>query len=166
MWRPGFMWCWSFLRKMQFRIKRTHCELIDNLEGIHEKDLSFETLADIVYIAGYVIRHDLLTEDTSDYCEKYGSFLKEINRGGLRIPGDSACSWTMYCYVVFHEVNQTTCRKSIAEIFFSISEKYYLGLSIKNSYFLANIFFNNLVHHQTLRSSKEAKQKVIKLSSY
>ena len=63
---------------MQFRIKRTHCELIDNLEGIHEKDLSFETLADIIYIAGYVIRHDLLTEDTSDYCEKYGSFLKEI----------------------------------------------------------------------------------------
>ena len=71
------------------------------MEGIHEKDLSSETLAGIVYIAGYVIRHDPLTEDTSDYYEKYGSFLKEINHGGLRIPGDSACTWTMYCYAVF-----------------------------------------------------------------
>ena len=75
--------------------------MINNLEGIHEKDLSSETLAGIVYIAGYVIRHDPLTEDTSDYYEKYGSFLKEINHGGLRIPGDSTCTWTMYCYAVF-----------------------------------------------------------------
>ena len=43
----------------------------------------------------YVIRHDPLTEDTSDYYEKYESFSKEINRGGLRIPGDSACTWSI-----------------------------------------------------------------------
>ena len=78
------------------------CEMIDNLECIHEKDLSFESLAGIVYIAGYVIRRDPLTEDTSDYYEIKGLFLKQINRGGLRIPGDLECSWTMYCYVVFH----------------------------------------------------------------
>ena len=41
---------------------------------------------------------------TSDYYVPIikGSFLKEINRGGLGIPGDSACFWTLYCYVVFH----------------------------------------------------------------
>ena len=69
--------------------------MIDNLEYIHEKDCS-------LYIAGYVIRRDPLTEDTSDYYEIKGLFLKEINRGGLRIPGDTACSCTLCCYVVFH----------------------------------------------------------------
>ena len=42
----------------------------------------------------------------------------------------------------------------------------YLGLSIKNSYVLANNFFNKYVHLQTPRSSKKAEEKVIKFSSY
>ena len=78
--------------KCNFILNEHICELIDNLEGIHEKDLSFETLARIVYIAGYVIRYDPLTEDTSDYYEKYGSFLNEINRGGLHALGLSICT--------------------------------------------------------------------------
>ena len=44
--------------KFHFVSNEHICEMIDNLECIHEQDLSFESLADIVYVAGNVIRRD------------------------------------------------------------------------------------------------------------
>ena len=44
------------------------------------------------------------------YHEKYGDFINDVNRGGLKIPGDSFCQWTIFSYIVFHEVVNDCCR--------------------------------------------------------
>ena len=36
-------------------------------------------------------------KDTSLYYQKYGDFIKSLDRGGLKIPLDSAGQWTVFC---------------------------------------------------------------------
>ena len=55
-----------------------------------------------MYIAGYVIAKDKSDRDSKDshfYNDKYGSFIKNLSRGGLHVPGDSVCQWVIYSYV-------------------------------------------------------------------
>ena len=37
------------------------------------------------------------------YHEKYGDFNNDVNRGGLKIPGDSVCQWTIFSYIVVND---------------------------------------------------------------
>ena len=52
--------------------------------------------------AGYVTRNDEvldendLLNETMFYIEKYGEVLKELDRGGLKFPTDTACQWTFF----------------------------------------------------------------------
>ena len=76
-----------------------------------EACLSTDTKMGLLYVAGYVIRNDMESQDdTFMYHEKYGDFTDNLNRGGLKIPGDSVCQWTFYSYIMFHEVVNDTCR--------------------------------------------------------
>ena len=57
------------------------CNLVDDLPTLEGK-LSAETKSVLLYIAGYVIRKDEQREDTYYFCENFGSYLDELNRGG------------------------------------------------------------------------------------
>ena len=101
--------------KCGFLLTENLCNVIDNLPNL-EKSLSMDCIMALVYISGYIMRNDSITEDSHFYFEKYGNFLNEMNRGGLKIPGDSMCQWVIFCYIVFHEVNEKTCRTSLSKI--------------------------------------------------
>ena len=81
---------------------------------IYKAKLLLQLRADITdLIAGYVVRKNIDDfEDTYIYHEKYGDFINDVNRGGLKIPGDSVCQWTTFSYIGFHEV-VNDCRTSL-----------------------------------------------------
>ena len=121
----------------------------------------------LMYIAGYVARHDNDVDDTMDCMEKYGEYLREINRGGLKLPGDTVSYWVFYSYIMFLHLKNSVCRVSLCNIMMIISDFYCLeNIERKHGQILGNIFFNNYSNLFTPRSSKESKMKVIKLSDY
>ena len=69
-------------------------DVFDNLVDLEDKIL-LETKMSLFHIAGYVTRHDdalgetELLDSTMFYYEKYGSYTKDLDRGGLKIPTDS-----------------------------------------------------------------------------
>ena len=83
-----------------------------------QASISKDSMMGLVYIAGYVTakdKSDCDTEDSHFYYDKYGSFTEYLNRGGLHVPGDSVCQWVIYSYVMFHEVANHCCRKSLCK---------------------------------------------------
>ena len=88
------------------------CELIEDLTSLElEEILPVDTIMGLVYIAGYVIRKDERDEDSTVLSEKYGDFVRSLNRGGLSLPGDSVCQWVIFCFMVFHKVASESCRR-------------------------------------------------------
>ena len=136
---------------------------MDKLPGF-ENLLSQETKMTLIYVEGYVVRNDGEIDDTFIYHEKYGSFINDLNRGGLTIPGDSACQWSFCTYVTFREVAAHTCRKSLCNILMMIFEFYRLNMNRGHAMIMSNILFKNHCHLYSPRSPKEVKQKVLKLS--
>ena len=118
----------------------------------------------LFYIAGYIVRNDEQLEDGRAYFHRDGYYLREMNRGGLTIPDDNACQWTCFSYIVFHFVCTKVCRMSLARILLTISNSYDLNMEMRHSVTLSNILINNYCKAKTPRSTKETKQKVLKLS--
>ena len=73
-----------------------------------------------------------------------------LNRGGLTIPGDTACQWSSYSYVTFREVADYTCRKSLCNILIMISEFHGLNMNTGRpiSYLKTIIIY---IHHGLIR---------------
>ena len=128
----------------------------------------------LVYIAGYVTRkvseltESKLLDVTTFYFEKYGSYRDKLDRGGLNIPNDCACQWTffaniLFIYLFFMAFKDKICRKSLSRIFVQLSEHHEFGMSEIHSKTLANIIIFNYCTANCPRSTKEAKQKVLKL---
>ena len=90
--------------------------------------------------------------------------MDEINRGGLAIPGDSVCQWSIFSYILFHEVANNVCRKSLCNSLMLISEYYNLNLEKHHGKIMSNILLKNRCNLFTPRSSKECNQKLLKLS--
>ena len=132
------------------------CSIMDNLPTLEEK-LSAETISALLYIAGYVIRRDEQHEDTYSFCEKYGTYLDELNRGGLTKPGDSVVQWVIYSHIVFNAVFEHVCRKSLSNVLMIISELYGLNMERHHALTLSNIFFNNDCNFSNPRSEKEPR---------
>ena len=115
------------------------CTIFDNLPGF-ENHLPMETKMTLVYIAGYVTRHEGPSpENTFMHYEKYGYFFSDMNRGSLKIPHDSVCEWVVYGCAMFHEVVEATCRKSLCRILVNISECYNLKIEVTCCYFCKHI---------------------------
>lgn len=151
--------------KCGFMPEKSVCEIIDCLPLI-EPNLSKDVKMSLVYIAGYVVRQDQeIAEDTFNIYSLYGSYLSDLNRGLLKIPGDSVCQWSFFCYIVFHEVVDHTCVASLASIFQMISDLYSLRVSSRHCRILSNIFFNNYCHFISPRSDKEPRRKILKLGN-
>lgn len=144
-------------------------KVFDELAALEEK-IEKETKISLCHIAGYVTRHDILSDDelfscTNFYFQKYGTYTKSLDRGGLNVPTDKACQWTFLCYIMFNSVKDLVCRKSLANIMMMISDAH--GFEMKRSHgnTLCNIFFKNYCVEVTPRSTKEPKKKALKFSS-
>ena len=116
------------------------CTILDNLPEL-ESSLSVDTIMALVYIAGYVVRNDDdAVDDTHFYFEKYGSFTNEMNRGGLTIPGDSACQLVIYSYVMFHQVVDYSSRTYLCNVLMVVSELYKFNMNRSHAFILSNIY--------------------------
>ena len=155
--------------KCGYLLDEKSSEVFDALETLDEK-LCTETKMSLVHIAGYVTRNDeALDEDhlldvTTFYYQKYGDFTKELDRGGLNIPSDSSCQWSIFCYLMFNQVKHSVCQKSLSNLFMVVSDMHTFNMKRNHARILSNIFFKNHCVQNTPCSTKEAKQKVLKLS--
>ena len=130
-----------------------------------ESELNIDVLKCFVYIAGYISTPTCSNEDTKFYHETYGSYFDTLNRGGLKIPSDKCCQFTVFCYIMFQAVKDKTCRKSQIRIFHLVSEKHDLQMTEVQCRKLANIFFKNYCLLCSPNTRKESSVKVLKLSN-
>ena len=143
--------------------------VFDNLPALEDK-ISRETKMSLVHIAGYVTRKDEEKSEenllgmTTFYFQEYGDYTKSLDRGGLNYPDDSACQWTFFCFPLFNTVKDKVCRKSLSSLFMLVSEQHSFGMQRHHAHILSNIFFKNYCTASTPRSSREGKQKILKLS--
>ena len=138
---------------------------IDTLDSLAdlEKSVHSSIKTSLVHIAGYLSRKDEMSEHslmecTTFYYEKYGSFTKDIDRGGLNVPSDKCVQWVIFSYIIFNLARDHVCRKLLSNILYQISYLYSFSMSRNNS----KVFFK--CKSSTPRSSKEPAQKVLKLS--
>jgi len=150
--------------KCNFRLNEDMCSVFDNLPEL-EFSLTDDVKMSLVYIAGYISRHeDEAHEGAYAYYDHYGGYLKEHNRGGLKVPRDCICQWVMFAYIMFHGVANFTCRNSLCKLLELIADFYDLGVSPSYFSILANILLKNYCNLYSPRSSKEPQQKLLKLS--
>ena len=124
---------------------------MDNLPEL-ESSLPVDTIMTLVYIAGYVVRND--DPHTYFYFEKYGSFTNEMNRGSLTIPGDSACQWVIYSYVMFHQVVDYSCRTSLCNVLIVVSELYKFNMNRSHAFILSNISYTFFFYKKHVYKNK------------
>ncbi len=155
--------------KCGFLLDEKASEVFDALLQLEDKICS-ETKSSLVHIAGYVTRKDAskteteLIDATTFYFQKYGNYTKLLDRGGLKIPTDTACQWVFLCHIMFNAVKDSVCRKSLCNIFMLVSQMHNFNMLKEHGIILSNIFFKNYCADETPRSTKEAGQKVLKLS--
>ena len=143
--------------------------VFDNLSALEDK-ISRETKMSLVHMAGYVTRKDEEKSEenllgmTTFYFQQYGDYTRSLDGGGLNYPDDFACQWTFFCFTLFNTVKDKVCRKSLSSLFMLVSEQHSFGMQRHHAYILSNIFFKNYCTASTPRSSREGKQKILKLS--
>ena len=140
----------------------------ENVATIEKEQLDTDCIQKLVYIAGYLCKNYIMEENdesTFDYYLKYGDYLDEINRGGLKKPDDTMVQFVILSYFLFLNVDKTEiCRTSLSGYFMNLSKIHSLQILKPQSYSLSNIFFNNYCKDETPRSCKEIGQKALKLS--
>ena len=97
---------------------------------------------DSIYIVGYVRRNNGEIHDIYFYYEIYGNYLMDMNHAGLKIPGDTICQFTIYSYIIFHEVADLSGRSSFCNILTLISEMYDIDINRNHGVILSNIIKN------------------------
>ena len=119
----------------------------------------------LIYIAGYVAEKMIEERTTLTQTFTFRKYTEELNRGGLTLPADEICQWVIYSYIMFHQVVRVVCRTSLLNILMVIAEFHNFNIEKKHGRILSNILFNNHCHLFNPRSSKEPKQKILKLSN-
>ena len=131
--------------KCMYNLDEDGISLLNQLAE-HEESIPHETKMSLVYMAGYVTRKDEMSErelldSTMFYHQKYGAYLDEIDRGGLKIPTDTTCQWVMFSYVMFNYVRSHVCRTSLVDVLKAVAYTYALDtISHNNAMTLVNIF--------------------------
>ena len=141
-------------------------EILDNLEVL-EISISDSVMSSIVYIAGYVVRDckERNDEDTYEYYNNFGTYLKALNRGGLHIPNDSVVQWAAFSYLLFMAVEDACCINLLIKLFIEVAERYQFKFEKKHCRRLGNTFLKNSVLLKSPLSQKETSLRVLKLSS-
>ena len=151
--------------KCGFLMNDNMCTVFDKLPEL-ENSIPIDAKMALVYVAGYVVRKsDNEIDDTYLYYEKYGSFTQDLDRGGLKTASDSVCQWVFYGYILFREIADLVCRKSLCNILMMVSDSYQFNMERSNGLSFSNILLKNHCLLYSPRSGKEPKQKVLKLSS-
>ena len=77
-----------------------------------------ESKSNLVYIAGYAIRRERESdaENSHNYFEKYRNDSEVLNRGGLSTPGDKACKWLIFSFIIFEMIKHKVCRTSLSKL--------------------------------------------------
>ena len=97
------------------------------------------------------------------YFERNGSYTRALNRG-LSIPGDFACQWTIFCYIIFNLIEDHVCRVSLIDIFQKKSDFYMFNTEEQHCHILANLIISKYCLTCCPKTHKETGQKVLKLS--
>nr|XP_047131967.1 uncharacterized protein LOC124811009 [Hydra vulgaris] len=152
-----------------FLLDESSAEVFDNLPTLG-KSITAQSKMSLVYIAGYVsCKDDLLNENelstrTMFYFEKFGQYLKSVDRGGLKVPFDNTVQWVFFSFVLFNSIKDKVCRTSLCNIFMLISDHYSFDMERHHGNILSNIFIKNHCKLSTPRSNKEPSLKILKLS--
>ena len=150
--------------KCHYDLEQSHYDVLENLPDL-EVHISEQVHMSLVYISGYVCRTESEEDgDSTLYYEKYGTYMRNMDRGGLKVPNDRCCQWTVFCYIMFETLKDSTCRKSLSKIFLLVSEIYDFGMTEKQVRRLCNIFFKNICLFSSHHSGKEGSLKILKLS--
>lgn len=145
------------------------CQTMDNLEEL-EASVPPETKSVLVYIAGYITRKDPEEDELSQldqttfYFQQFGKYTDSLDRGGLNIPSDRACQWTIFCYVLFNVVKASVCQRSFMKIAMTVSDELQFQMEERHARIISNIFLRNFCCASTPRSTKEPALKCLKLS--
>ena len=78
-----------------------------------------------------------------------------MDKGGLKVQNDRCCQWTVFRYMMFETLKDSTCRKSLSKIFHLVSETYDFRMTEKPVRRLCNIFFKNICLVHITRVKKE-----------
>ena len=76
--------------RCNFELSSEQRDVMNSLER-HKKNIEDETMMLLVYIADYVLRKSVITEDelfetSTFYYQKHGLFQDDIDCGGLKVP--------------------------------------------------------------------------------
>ena len=127
-------------------------DVFHNLSSM-EENISREVKMTSVYISGYVARKDSDYDDTFLYLEQYGKYTEVLNRGGLMLPGDNVCQWVIFSYILFHEISDFVCRKSLSNVLVTVSDFYSLSnIEKRHANTLSNIL--PVIHPQIIKRTK------------
>ena len=143
-----------FCGKCSFKLTEKVCDILDCLPEM-QSSICNDSMMGLVYKAEYLVAKEgqIHQGDSYFYYDKYGGYTAYLNRGGLHTPGDFVCQWVIYSYVMFHEVVQHCCRKSLCKVLTIIAELYDLTIHDRYPPRLANILFNNYCYLYSPRSS-------------
>ena len=147
--------------KCGYLMEEETVNIVDNLTDL-EKNVPEDVLISLVYAAGYVVKNDKAIDDSFFYVSQFFRNLQEINRGGLKIPGELICQWVIYCYVTFLQSASITCCSSFSNLAMIICDMYnfnvgrYLRELLQT--FSSIIFVNRIPHVQSFN------QKLLELS--
>jgi hypothetical protein len=144
-------------------------EIFDNIENL-EENIHSSVLQSLCYIAGYIVRNEKIfdedeDDDTYEYYKKHGLYLDNLNRGGLRIPGDRSVQWVIFCYLLFLAIEENSCVNFLINVFMQVSGKFQFEMREKHCRSLGNTFLNNCLKLKSPLSQKESSLRVLKLSS-
>ena len=141
------------------------CQTMDNIAEL-EALVPAATKSVLVYIAGYVTRKDVDGDSAFDtsYYEEFGEYTRSLDRGGLKIPSDRSCQWTILCYVLFNVVKASVCQRSFMRIAMMLSDEMEFQMEERHARIISNIFLKNFCCASTPRSTKEPALKRLKLS--
>ena len=62
-----------------------------------------------------------------------------MERGGLNIPIDKICQWSIFCFILFNAIKEKVRRKSFYNLFMVISEYYDFEMKKQHGLVLSNI---------------------------
>ena len=118
----------------QRELTQKESEIFDSLK-ILESNLTDSVKMALVYIAGYLqfkIGYEDLDTDTHSYCNEYGAYLLDLDRGGLTKPTDILSQFTFFCYILFIALDMTlpVCLHSLSYCFQSINNFFLVILRI------------------------------------
>ena len=101
--------------------------------------------------------------DSYKIFEQHGDFLRAMNRGGLKIPRDTVCQWTMLCVAFFVSLESPACRTALVRYLSDIASFCNQVIPLQYCFTLANILLRCSSAFNTRYSAREPSQKLLKV---